>query len=77
MSTTTEQLLNATLALPEEDRLEFLEALTASLEVPGKPPLDESWRAVIHRRSTELRSGKVASVPWSVVKQQARENALG
>ena len=30
MSTTTEQLLNATLALPEEDRLEFLEALTAS-----------------------------------------------
>jgi putative addiction module component (TIGR02574 family) len=77
MSTTTEQLLNATLALPEEDRLEFLEALTASLEGPGKPPFDESWREVIRRRSTELRSGQVKPVPWSVVKQQARKNALG
>lgn len=77
MSLTTEQLLKATLALPEEERLEFLEALTASLEEPGRPPLDESWRAVIQRRSVELRSGKVNTVPWSVVKQQARENTIG
>ncbi len=76
MSTANEQLLQATLALPEEDRLEFLEAISQSLQQPGLPPLDESWRSVIKQRSEELRSGKVSTVPWSKVKQQAREQAL-
>ena len=59
MSTVNEQLLKATLALPEEDRLEFLEAISQSLQQPGLPPLDESWRSVIKKRSEEIRSGKV------------------
>lgn len=76
MSTANEQLLQATLALPEEDRLEFLEAISQSLQLPGRPPIDESWRSVIKQRSEEIRSGKVNTVPWSAVKQQAREQAI-
>jgi putative addiction module component (TIGR02574 family) len=77
MNPTTEQLLNATLALPEEDRLEFVEALIMSLQPSDRPPLDDSWREVIKRRSTELRSGQVAPISWEEVKRRGRENAGG
>ncbi len=77
MSTNTEQLLEAALALPDEDRLEFFEALAASLRPEDRPPFDESWREVIQRRSAELRSGAVAPLPWAEVKRQARERLLG
>ena len=62
-----QQLLDAALALPDEDRLEFVEALAASLQPTDRPPFDESWREVIRRRSAELRNGDVVAVPWSEV----------
>ena len=77
MSQTTEQVLDAALALAEDDRLELVEALIASLQPSDRPPFDESWREVIKRRSAELRSGKVTPVPWAEVKRQARERASG
>jgi putative addiction module component (TIGR02574 family) len=77
MSAIAEQLLQAALALPDEDRLEFVEALAASLRPEDRPPFDESWREVILRRSAELHSGAVTPVPWSDVKQQARERFGG
>jgi putative addiction module component (TIGR02574 family) len=77
MSPTTEQLLNAALALPDADRLELVEALAASLQPADRPPFDESWRLVIQRRSAELRRGEVVPVPWEEVKRRARENIGG
>jgi putative addiction module component (TIGR02574 family) len=77
MTAAAEQLLNAALALPEEDRFEFVEALMVSLQPSDRPPLDDSWREVIQRRSAELRSGKVIPVPWEEVKRRARENNGG
>jgi putative addiction module component (TIGR02574 family) len=77
MSSTAEQLLDAALALPDEDRLQLVEALIVSLQPGDRPPFDESWREVIRRRSAELRSGQVIAVPWAEVKRQARERAGG
>jgi putative addiction module component (TIGR02574 family) len=77
MSPRTEQLLTSVLELPDDDRLELTEALIASLRPADQPPLDESWREVIRRRSAELRSGLVTPIPWSEVKRQAREKAGG
>jgi putative addiction module component (TIGR02574 family) len=77
MSQTSEQLLNAALALPVDDRLEMLEALLASFDPEGEPPFDQSWRETIQRRSAELRAGKVIPVPWEEVKRRAREKAGG
>ena len=76
MSLTAEQVLTAALDLPDEDRVELIEALISSVELPDQPPFDDSWREVISRRSAELDSGSVASVPWIDVKRQARE-AIG
>ncbi|MGP0066049.1 MAG: addiction module protein [Isosphaeraceae bacterium] len=77
MSTTAEQLLNAALALPEDDRLQLAEALIVSLQPGDQPPFDDSWREVVKRRSAELRSGQVSPIPWDEVKRQAREKAGG
>ena len=77
MNSTTEQLLDAVLALPNGDRVEFVEVLIASLQPDDRPPFDESWREVIQRRSAELRSGRVKAVPWVEVKRQAREKGGG
>ena len=77
MTQTTEQVLDAALALPAGDRIELVEALIASLQPTDRPPFDESWREVIQRRSAELRSGKVTPVPWEEVKRHARERAGG
>jgi putative addiction module component (TIGR02574 family) len=77
MNLTAEQLLDAVLALPVEDRLEVAEAVFASLQSSDQPPLDESWREVIRRRSAELQSGQVVGVPWEEVKRRAREKAGG
>lgn len=77
MGSKTEDLLHDALALPEENRIELVEALIASFQSEHRPPFDESWRAIIQRRSAELRSGKVNPVPWEEVKQRAREIASG
>jgi putative addiction module component (TIGR02574 family) len=77
MSSTTEEVLTAALALPDGDRLELVEALIASLQPSDRPPFDDSWREVICRRSAELRSGAVTPISWAEVKQQAREKAGG
>src|SRR5262249_28556031 len=71
MSPTIEQLLDAALALPDEERLEFAEALVSSLQPTDRPLFDESWREIVRRRSAELRSDEVTPVPWSEVKQRA------
>jgi putative addiction module component (TIGR02574 family) len=73
MSATAEQLLNAALTLPEDDRLQLVEALIVSLQPEDRPPFDDSWREVVQRRSSELRSGQVSPIPWADVKQRGRE----
>ncbi len=75
MPPTAEEVLTAALDLPDEDRLQVVEALIASFEAAGCPPFDETWREVIRRRSAELRSGQVTPIPWGDVKRQARESA--
>ena len=77
MNSTTEQLFEGALSLPDGDRLELVEVLIASLQPDDRPPFDESWREVIQRRSIELRSGRVIPIPWADVKRQAREKAGG
>lgn len=75
MSPVSDQVMDAALALPDADRLELAEALIVSLQPGDQPPFDESWRAVIERRSQELRTGKVTAIPWDDVKRHAREQA--
>src|SRR4051794_25400253 len=77
MTASVEQVLTAALDLPDDDRMELVEALIVSFQPADQPPFDDSWREVIRRRSVELTSGQVVPVPWTEVKQRAREAVGG
>ena len=61
---TTEQVLAAALDLPDEDRVEIIEALIESIQPADHLPLDDSWRDVIERRSAEIAAGTVEPQAW-------------
>jgi putative addiction module component (TIGR02574 family) len=73
MSPGGEQLLQAALALPEDERLEMIEALLAALDQGSSRPIDDTWMAEVRRRSAEFDAGKVKPIPWSEVKERARQ----
>jgi len=77
MNANAQEILAAALNLSDDDRLEVVEALVVSFQTEGGPPFDESWREVIQRRTAELQSGQVTSIPWSEVKRTAREAVGG
>ena len=70
MNASAQKVLTAALNLSDDDRLEVVEVLVVSFQTEGGPPFDESWREVIQRRSAELQSGRVTSIPWSEVKRR-------
>ena len=72
MSPAAEQVLTAALTLPEDERLEVIEALLADLDSNNDTPLSEEWLAEVRRRSAEFDAGKVTPIPWSEVKARAR-----
>lgn len=77
MTIDAEQLIITALGLPDEDRLEIVEALIASFQSSDQAPFDESWRGVIRERSGELDAGLMNPTPWEHVKRRARESIGG
>lgn len=71
-----DQLLQAALALPDEDQLRLLTALGAAVEEKGLRPFDDSWLAEVQRRSAELDAGAVRPIPWAEVKERARRQVF-
>jgi putative addiction module component (TIGR02574 family) len=73
MPATAKEVLDAALELPDDERLELVEALILSIQGNDREILDERWREEIQRRSAELAAGQVGTVPWAEVKRLARE----
>lgn len=73
MNPQVDQLLQAALALPDEDQLRFLAALSSAIDERGLRPFDDSWLVEIQRRSVEYDAGGVRAVPWVEVKERARQ----
>jgi len=69
MKAAIEQILQAALALPDDERAELVEALLATLEPETAAPLDDAWKAEIARRSAEFEAGLVKPIPWPTVRQ--------
>lgn len=73
MKMDVEQLAQAALALPDEERLELIEVL---LDVRGNGdelPFDPAWLPEIKRRSRKIEAGMVPLTPWSVVRERVRQ----
>lgn len=74
MSEQTAQLLPTLLALPVADRLELLDALSASLAPPrGSSDADPDFDATLDRRLADMESGRVKGVPAEEVLERLRK----
>jgi putative addiction module component (TIGR02574 family) len=72
-----EQLLQAALALPEDERLEMVEAPLSSLGSTDKLLFDREWLAEVQRRSAEIDAGSVELTPWTVVRGRVQRRLRG
>jgi putative addiction module component (TIGR02574 family) len=63
MGDAARKLRDAALALPDDERELLALDLLASLQRP-EPGWEEAWSREIERRIDDVRSGRVASIPW-------------
>ena len=70
MNARLKKLVDSALTLPENDRVQLIDALIDSVSPEGPPLLDETWLSEIERRSAEVDTGLVRPVPWEDVKKR-------
>ncbi len=75
LSANYEEVLRTARSLPETERVRLVEELLNSFGPTAAEPLDDLWLAEIDRRSDEIDSGVVRTIPWAEVRRQARERA--
>lgn len=72
MNAEVNHILQAALALSDEDQLRLLAALSAAVDERALQPFAESWLAEIERRSSEYDAGGIRPLSWAEVKERAR-----
>jgi putative addiction module component (TIGR02574 family) len=72
MTREAQELLQKALSLPDNERAELAGTLIESLDTTVDPDADAAWQEEIARRASEVRSGKVATVPWEETQLKAR-----
>jgi putative addiction module component (TIGR02574 family) len=70
MAASKDDIFRTALGLPEAERADLIGALIDSLDAEVETGVEEAWRAEIDRRSQELESGAVKSIPWDIVRQR-------
>jgi len=73
MSAVGEKITNDALSLPVEFRLELIDMLLKSLNIPTKPEIDELWAREAERRIEEVDSGSVQLVDGNDVFSRIRD----
>ncbi len=67
-------LLKQALNLTAQERAELASSLIDSLDPIRDDDAEAAWQAEIARRLEDLRSGKIRTVPWDEVRNNARAN---
>lgn len=75
MTRAAKDIVKAAIQLPENERVQVVEQLLASLEPESDEDVDSAWAAEIERRSRQIKEGTVSLIPWEEVKSQARKRA--
>ena len=73
MDTSFDQVLQAALTLPEQQRAELVDTLIGTLEPEAGLPFDDHWLAEIAKRSREYDEGKTSAIDWGEVKARGRK----
>jgi putative addiction module component (TIGR02574 family) len=75
MTKAARDIVKAAVQLPENERVQVVEHLLASLEPESDEDVDSAWAAEIERRSRQIKEGTVSLIPWEEVRSQARKRA--
>jgi putative addiction module component (TIGR02574 family) len=67
----TRKLIDEAVSLPAEERALLVDSLLRTLNQP-KPEIDEEWVEVAKRRISEMRSGKIKSIPGKEVFERVK-----
>ena len=70
MEASTSEILDAALALSEQERAEIACELLESLGPEKDDLLDDAWSQELDRRLAELRCGEGDTVSWSELKRE-------
>ena len=70
MAASKDDIFRTAMGLSEAERADLIGALIESLDAEVEAGVEEAWRIEIERRSKELESGAVESIPWEVVRQR-------
>ena len=73
MTQAAKKVVKAAVQLGEEERVEVVEHLLASLESQSEKDADSAWAAEIERRSRQIKEGVVRPISWADVKSKARK----
>ena len=73
MSSISEKITNDAMSLPVEFRLELVDMLLKSLNIPTKPEIDELWSKEAERRIDEIDSGSVQAIDGEAVFDRIRK----
>ena len=65
-----DSLLSAAAQLPVDQRLRLIDELAATVPDDQPPSLSAEWLAEIDRRSAEIDSGEVETIPWKTVRER-------
>jgi len=73
MSAISEKITNDAMSLPVEFRLELVDMLLKSLNIPTKPAIDELWSKEAERRIDEIDCGSVQAIDGEAVFDRIRK----
>ncbi len=67
MNTASDRIVDEALSLPVEERLNLVEKLLMSLNLPIDDEIDRLWAEEAERRVSEIEEGKVTPIPGEAV----------
>lgn len=72
MSTAVDKVFDEALSLPADARIDLVEKLLKSLNLPTQRDIDRLWAGEAERRVAELDAGEVKSIPGTEVFDRVR-----
>ncbi|MBU0701359.1 addiction module protein [bacterium] len=76
MDTAVEEIIAQVLQTPSKERAVIAERLISSLDTAADLDVEIAWQEEIRRRIVEADKGDVVCIPWEVVRDQLRRNAV-
>jgi len=67
MTSISKKIEQEVLSLPVQDRVELIDRLIESLNLPGDPEIDRLWAKEAERRYSDIETGSTTPIPGNKV----------